>query len=200
MRKKDEEKKESIKQAVIKLILEEGFHGASIAKIAREAGVSPATVYIYYASKDDMLREIYQEYADQVYFYLLDKIDQNISENDLIDNMIRSFYDYIYKEQRVFYFVEQFSSCPSLSGNCRETEGCSRVFQLFDELKEKKILKDIDNVIIHSMLFNTVKCIHLRYGENGEKDQVQAALEQLVELLSETLLLGVDAPAKRHNS
>jgi AcrR family transcriptional regulator len=79
MRQKDEEKKESIKQAVIKLILEQGFHGASIAKIAREAGVSPATVYIYYANKDDMLREIYEEYADQAYFYLLGIINSNMS-------------------------------------------------------------------------------------------------------------------------
>jgi hypothetical protein len=56
-------------------------------------------------------------------------------------------------------------------------------------LKEKKILKDIDNVIVYSMLFNTVKCIHLRYGESGEKAQLQAALDQLVEVLAETLLL-----------
>lgn len=84
MRQKDEEKKESIKQAVIKLILEQGFHGASIAKIAREAGVSPATVYIYYANKDDMLREIYEEYADQAYFYLLGIINSNMSGKELI--------------------------------------------------------------------------------------------------------------------
>jgi DNA repair exonuclease SbcCD ATPase subunit len=55
--------------------------------------------------------------------------------------------------------------------------------------KEKEILKDIDNVIVYSMLFNTVKCIHLRYGESGEKAQLQAALDQLVEVLAETLLL-----------
>ena len=95
MRQKDEEKKESIKQAVIKLILEQGFHGASIAKIAREAGVSPATVYIYYANKDDMLREIYEEYADQAYFYLLGTINSNMSEQELINTMVRCFYDYI---------------------------------------------------------------------------------------------------------
>lgn len=116
MRQKDEEKKESIKQAVIKLILEQGFHGASIAKIAREAGVSPATVYIYYANKDDMLREIYEEYADQAYFYLLGIINSNMSGKELIDTMVRCFYDYINEEQRVFHFVEQFSSCPSLAG------------------------------------------------------------------------------------
>ena len=48
MRRKDDDKEKSIKEAVVKLILQEGFHGTSISKIAKLAGVSPATVYIYY--------------------------------------------------------------------------------------------------------------------------------------------------------
>ena len=52
MRKKDDEKQNNIKKAVIKLILEEGFQGTSMSKIAKEAGVSPATVYIYYQNKE----------------------------------------------------------------------------------------------------------------------------------------------------
>ncbi len=52
-------------------MLEEGFHGTSISKIARKAEVSPATVYIYYESKEDMLQNIYLEYSEEVYDYLL---------------------------------------------------------------------------------------------------------------------------------
>ena len=48
MRRRDDEKERRIKDAVIELMLEEGFHGTSISKIARKAEVSPATVYIYY--------------------------------------------------------------------------------------------------------------------------------------------------------
>ena len=48
MRRKDDEKQRCIKNAVVQLILEEGFQGASVSKIAKSAGVSPATVYIYY--------------------------------------------------------------------------------------------------------------------------------------------------------
>ena len=47
MRKKDDEKRNNIKKAVVEVILEEGMNGASISKIAKSAGVSPATVYIY---------------------------------------------------------------------------------------------------------------------------------------------------------
>ena len=74
MRRKDFEKEQRVKAAVIKLILEEGFEGASISKIARAAGVSPATVYIYYDNKEQMLSSIYREYANSTYEYLMDRI------------------------------------------------------------------------------------------------------------------------------
>ena len=63
MRKRDDEKEKSIKAAVVKLTLEEGFHGTSISKIAKAAGVSPATVYTYFDSKEIMLQVIYREYG-----------------------------------------------------------------------------------------------------------------------------------------
>ncbi len=187
MRRKNEEKKQKIKQAVIKLILDEGFHGASISKIAREAGISPATVYIYYNSKDEMLREIYQEYADQVYSYLLDQIDENMSGKLLIETIIKTYYSYINEQEKVFYFVEQFSSCPSLVDKCRDTEGCSKIFSMFDELKEKTVIRNIDNVIIFSMLFYPVKCIATRYFD--QEREADSALHELIELIQETLLV-----------
>ncbi|MBR3395145.1 MAG: helix-turn-helix transcriptional regulator, partial [Firmicutes bacterium] len=48
MRTRDPEKQKKIKEATVRLILREGINGASVAKIAREAEVSPATIYVYY--------------------------------------------------------------------------------------------------------------------------------------------------------
>ena len=45
MRTRDYEQQQRIKEAMVRLILREGINGASVAKIAREAGVSPATIY-----------------------------------------------------------------------------------------------------------------------------------------------------------
>ena len=57
MRTKDQDKQQRIKDAVVHLILREGIDGMSISKIAREAGISPATIYVYYGSKEEMLSE-----------------------------------------------------------------------------------------------------------------------------------------------
>ena len=90
MRKKDDEKERSIKDAVIKLILQEGFHGASISKIAKLAGVSPATVYIYFDNKENMLQDIYTEYSEEIFDYLLDRVDIKMTGQQLLEVLIRS--------------------------------------------------------------------------------------------------------------
>lgn len=62
MRLRDEDKQRRIKEAMVNLILREGIDGTSMSKIAKEAGVSAATIYVYYESKEEMLAEVFREY------------------------------------------------------------------------------------------------------------------------------------------
>jgi len=59
MRLQDENKKAAIFHATIKLVNEIGFVAASVSKIAKEANVSPATIYIYHKDKEDLLVSIF---------------------------------------------------------------------------------------------------------------------------------------------
>ena len=47
-----------ILKAAKKLFLKKGYFNVNIAKIAREAGVSKATIYTYFQGKDDILRHL----------------------------------------------------------------------------------------------------------------------------------------------
>jgi len=59
MRHKDENKKESITIAAIQLINEIGLAETSMSKIAKRAGVSSATIYVYFENKNDMIKKLY---------------------------------------------------------------------------------------------------------------------------------------------
>jgi AcrR family transcriptional regulator len=59
MRIKDEEKQEALFEATVKLVNEIGFAASSVAKIAKEAKVSAATLYVYYKNKEDLLVSTY---------------------------------------------------------------------------------------------------------------------------------------------
>lgn len=187
MRKKDDEKKRHIKEAVVKLILEEGFHGTSISKIAKMAMVSPATVYIYYENKEIMLQDIYHEYAEEIFDYILDRVEWEMTGEQLIELIIRSYYDYIWENKEIFSFVEQFSNCPSLVGRCSGKAGICNINELLNDMKQSRIIKNYNNDTLLALLFYPVKAIALD-GNKSESER-EKLLEEIIEIIQDALLL-----------
>ncbi|WP_272149223.1 TetR/AcrR family transcriptional regulator [Tenacibaculum aiptasiae] len=66
MRLKDIHKQNAVIEATIKVINEIGFSSASISKIAKEAGVSKSTIYIYYKDKEDLVVSVYYHVKERV--------------------------------------------------------------------------------------------------------------------------------------
>ncbi|MEQ8201270.1 MAG: TetR/AcrR family transcriptional regulator [Syntrophomonadaceae bacterium] len=186
MRRKDDRKQQSIKEALLKLILSEGLQGASIAKIAREAGVSPATVYIYYDNKEAMLQDTYREYQQQMRDFLTARVQRDMSGEQLIDTLVRSYYTYITRHGEVFYFVEQFSSCPALTENWQTRSERLPMEDILNEFKRRRVLKDVDNTSIHALLFNPVKTIAVRYHDR--EAGTSPMLEDLIKMIQAALL------------
>ncbi len=187
MRKKDDEKARSIKEAVIKLILQEGFYGTSISKIAKEAGVSPATVYTYFDSKEIMLQDIYREYSEEIYNYLLNSVHQGMGGQQLIEILVRSYYDYIQEHKEIFNFVDQFSNCPSLADGCCEIEGIYNINNLIVEMKNNHIIKDYNNDNLLAILFSPVKQIAVT--KNKSEAEMAELLQEMIEIIQDALLI-----------
>ena len=187
MRRKDDEKEKSIKEAVIKLILEEGFHGTSISKIAKMAGVSPATVYIYYENKEVMLQEIYREYSEEVFDYLLSRLNNSMDGQQVIEILVRGYYTYIRENGEIFHFVDQFSNCPALASQCSERKGINNLNNLLEEMKEKRVLKDFRNENLAAILFYPIKSIAIK--QCIREDEQAELLKEMIRIIQAALLI-----------
>jgi AcrR family transcriptional regulator len=187
MRRKDDEKEKSIKEAVIKLILKEGFHGTSISKIAKEAGVSPATVYIYYENKEVMLQDIYHEYSEDILDYLLNKLNNNMNGHQLIETLVREYYIYIKEYEEIFHFVDQFASCPALANQCSARKGINILNDFLDEMKRNKVFKDFQNENIKALLFYPIKSIAI--NPCIKEDEKSKLLNELIKIVQDALLI-----------
>lgn len=186
MRRKDDEKMRSIKEAVVSLTLKEGFHGTSVSKIAKLAGVSPATVYIYFENKDDMLHDIYSEYSEDIYDYLLESIDRNIQAQQQIEILIRSYYNYILDNKEIFSFVEQFSNCPCLADSCSGKKGRGNIYELMTEMKRNKVIKDYSEDSLLAIIFSPVKTIA---SDNCKSEsQKESLLEEMIRMIQDAIL------------
>ncbi|MDF2190097.1 TetR/AcrR family transcriptional regulator [Paraflavitalea sp. CAU 1676] len=66
MRTRDTEKEDLVRQKAIELIVNEGFDGFSMQKLAKAAQISPATLYIYYKDRDDLLVKLCLSVVDDM--------------------------------------------------------------------------------------------------------------------------------------
>ncbi len=187
MRKKDDEKARCIKKAVVKLILQEGFHGASISKIAKMAGVSPATVYIYFENKENMLQEIYREYSEEIFAYMLDGASNGMDGHQLIEFLIRGHYNFILNHKEIFNYVEQFSNCPALTGGCNHKKGFEKINNLLDEMKKNMIIKEYSNEILAAMMFSPIKAIAADTKKSATERETQ--LKEMIKIIQDAVLL-----------
>jgi AcrR family transcriptional regulator len=58
MRARDELKENAIREEAMKMIVREGLDGLSMQKLAKAANVSPATIYIYYKDREDLIIQL----------------------------------------------------------------------------------------------------------------------------------------------
>lgn len=186
MRHKDDEKEQRIKEAVIAVVLEEGFGGASISKIAKRADISSATVYIYHENKESMLQAIYMQFAEEMYEAILSGVQDAGSGAQKIERIIRSYFDYIVSHGNEYAFIEQFSSSPALTHKCDEIKGFARVMSLLSEWQRAGILRPYNLVNIYALLFHPVKM--LAAGSLAYHTDAGAQLDELVKITQKALL------------
>jgi len=61
IRQKCNKKRIALLNATLNLMNNQGFHDAPMSKIAKMAEVSPATIYIYFENKQDLINKLYLE-------------------------------------------------------------------------------------------------------------------------------------------
>jgi len=119
MRVKDENKKEAIFEATISLLNEIGFANLSMSEIAKKAGVSSSTLYVYFENKEDMLKKVYLDVKGKISIALSRNINQPAPVRQLIEQIIHNILDFAVQQTPYFLFAEQFSNDPLLDDSCR---------------------------------------------------------------------------------
>ncbi|MBE9602437.1 TetR/AcrR family transcriptional regulator [Pedobacter sp. MC2016-24] len=79
MRVRDVNKVELVKQKAIELLVELGFEGFTMNKLAKACKISVATLYIYYQDKDDLILKIGMEEVTRMSNVMLEDFDPECS-------------------------------------------------------------------------------------------------------------------------
>ena len=112
MRIRDEHKELAIRQKALKMIVKEGFDGFSMQKLAKAADVSPATIYIYFKDREDLILHLCAEEGKKMADATLKNFDpaMSFSEGMKIQWMNRA--KYCLKNPDQMHFLEQIRHSP----------------------------------------------------------------------------------------
>ena len=120
MRTKDENKKQAIYRAAMELVNSNGLAGTSMSKIARAAGVSASTLYVYFENKEEMLNVLYLMAKEESSTAIFDGFDQEADVEQALRIYLRKHFHFMQENPVVFSFFQQFYSSPTISAEVRE--------------------------------------------------------------------------------
>ena len=161
MRMKDDNKITALFDATVKVVNDIGFASSSVSKIAKDAGVSPATIYVYYANKEELLVSTYVEIKRKMSTALLRNFDDGLPIRDILQTVWLNVFDYISDNKEYYKYAEQFSNSPfSL---LVDTEAIDQYFKpVYAVLQrgiEQEILKDVSFDILAAFIFYPITVI-----------------------------------------
>jgi len=155
MRTKDNIKQEALFEATIKLVNEIGFASSSVSKIAKEAGISPATIYVYYKNKEDLLVSTYIEIKRNMSKAVQKDFDDSLPIRDVLKNIWFKIFQYVSTHSAYFQYAEQFSNSPynSLVDKQEIEKYFDPMIQVIIKGIEQKIIKNVNFEILTVFIF-----------------------------------------------
>ncbi len=112
MRIRDNNKILGIKQKAMKMIVKEGFDGLSMHKLAKAAEVSPATIYIYFKDRDDLILQMCIEEASKMTAATLENFDPDMRFDEGLKLQWLNRANYCMKNPVSMHFMEQIRFSP----------------------------------------------------------------------------------------
>lgn len=102
MAKTKEERRDEIIETAGKLFEEKGYEQTQVQDIVNEIGVAKGLFYYYFKSKDEVMEELADRYADAIIDAVNKLIDKDISTFDKINRIFQIFIDSAEKKFGIF--------------------------------------------------------------------------------------------------
>jgi len=153
---RESDKRVKIMQTALELFAEQGFHGVPMTMIAEKAKVAIGTIYIYFASKDVLIKELFTDIEE--------KITAALQEGQPAQEPIRERYLHFAKGLIAYFtrcplhfrYIEQYMNSP-YGVSQRRDKLLNKIDQqdllssLFNEGIAHQVIKDVPFTVLSSV-------------------------------------------------
>ncbi|MBT8296437.1 MAG: TetR/AcrR family transcriptional regulator [Gramella sp.] len=132
---KSEIKRKSLIKATIELVNNNGFHATPMSQIAKIAGVSAGTIYLYFQNKQDLVNQVYVEVKAAFTKYAFRKFEDGMPVKKGFEIIWKNIAEFKLKEFEEAYFLSQCDNTPIIDESGRH-EGLKHLQPLLDLWKK----------------------------------------------------------------
>ena len=150
------EKRDALVKATINLVNNNGFHATPMSKIAKMAKVSPATIYLYFDNKQDLVNKVYLEVKAAYTAYVFKNYSSDISVVKGFEIIWKRIADFKLKDVEEAMFLAQCDNTPMIDEASRQ-EGLKHLQPLLDLWErgiKEGIIKPLSPYLLYAYTIN----------------------------------------------
>ncbi|WP_353719588.1 helix-turn-helix domain-containing protein [Dyadobacter sp. 676] len=153
MRIRDTNKEALIREKAIELIVQHGFDGLSMHKLARAAGVSVATIYIYFKDREDLIQQLYTEESRKMSDATLVNFDPDAHFDEGLKRQWINRMNYCLENPYSMAFMEQVKHSPLVERSTIDTRFLQAMQRFVHNAIERKEIVPLPVEIYWSVAF-----------------------------------------------
>lgn len=150
------DKRNALVKATIELVNNNGFHATPMSKIAKMANVSPATIYLYFENKQDLVNQTYIEVKAEYTKYAFETYDESMSVEAGFELIWKRIADFKLKECENAMFLAQCDNTPMIDELSRQQgiKHLQPLLDLWNRGKEEGIIKPLSEYLLYAYAIN----------------------------------------------
>lgn len=150
------DKRNALVKATIELVNNNGFHATPMSKIAKMANVSPATIYLYFENKQDLVNQTYIDVKAEYTKYAFATYDPNMSVEAGFELIWKRIADFKLKECENAMFLAQCDNTPMIDNQSRQQSimHLQPLLDLWARGKKEGIIKPMSDYLLYAYSIN----------------------------------------------
>jgi AcrR family transcriptional regulator len=151
-RVKSNEKRIALLNATLSLVINNGFHDAPMSKIAKLAEVSPATIYIYFENKQDLINQLYLEIKATYSTQAFENYDVNQPIKESFQQIWFNIANFKINQVEEANFLSQCDNTPMIDEESRQKglKHLQPLLDLWERGQQKGIIKLISPYLLYA--------------------------------------------------
>ena len=141
------DKRESIVRAALELIAERGFRQTPMSLIAKQAGASAGIIYHYFASKDELILELYRYVKSDLSRAILAVDREDLPFAQRFQALWLSMFRYCESHPYETAFLEQYETSAEWQ-NAPFVEEQADLLRILEQARVQHVIKDLPIAVI----------------------------------------------------